>query len=288
MQKIYSIVVTYQTKENDLSNLINILKKQTNMVIICNNSNFNLSFNDDKILVFNFGKNLGIAEAQSIGMKYAFENGADFIIQFDQDSIPSDDLVFKLKECYDNLILKGYKIGIVGPKYYDKDSGKEIKAKINKGIIINNTNYVLLSEIISSGSLIPKNVYYIVGGMDNELFIDAVDSEYCWRIRKNGFLVVRNNEALLFHKLGNGNKKLFGFINVGVPNPIRHYYQFRNTFLLIRRPYVPLYWKLSMIAKVVFKLFVYPLTFNNGFKRLQYMIKGIGDGIIGKKGEIQF
>ncbi len=68
--------------------------------------------------------------------------------------------------------------------------------------------------------------------MEDSLFIDAVDSEYCWRIRHNGFLVIKNNDALLAHKLGDGKKKILGFLYVGVPSPIRHYYQVRNTLLL--------------------------------------------------------
>ncbi|MDN5114343.1 glycosyltransferase family 2 protein [Aliarcobacter butzleri] len=286
MKKIYSILVAYNPDLDELNQAVNRLKKQTDMVIVCNNSGYDVKFEDEEVKVFNFGENLGIAKAQSIGMKWAFENGADFILQMDQDSIPNDDLVKKLLECYEKLTIKEYKIGLVGPQDYDKDTKELNKARLKKGTFIDDTNYVSLEQTLSSGSLIPKCVYDIVGSMDDELFIDAVDNEYCWRIRKNGFLIIKNNDALLAHKLGDGKQKILGFLNVGVPSPIRHYYQIRNTLLLARRDYVPTYWKYSMLVKVVFKLFVYPFTLNRGFERFKYITKGIKDGILGRNGKI--
>ena len=286
MKKIYSILVAYNPALAELNQAIERLKKQTDIVVVCNNSDYDIKFEDEQVKVFNFNENLGIAKAQSIGMKWAFENGADFILQMDQDSIPSDDLVEKLLECYDDLTNKGYKVGLVGPQDYDKDTKELNKARLKKGTFIEGTNYVSLEQTLSSGSLIPKHVYDIVGGMDDELFIDAVDSEYCWRIRKNEFLVIKNNDALLAHKLGDGKQKILGFLNVGVPGPIRHYYQIRNTLLLVRRDYVPTYWKYSMLVKIVFKLFVYPFTLTNGFERFKYITKGIKDGIFGRSGKI--
>jgi len=286
MKKIYSILVAYNPDIEELSQAVERLKKQTDIVIVSNNSNYDVKFEDEQVKVFNFGENLGIAKAQSIGMKWAFENEADFILQMDQDSIPNDDLVEKLLTCYEKLENKGYRVGLVGPQDFDKDTNELNKARLKKGDFIEDMNCVSLEQTLSSGSLIPKKVYDTIGSMDDNLFIDAVDSEYCWRIRKNGFLVIKNNDALLAHKLGDGKQKILGILNVGVPSPIRHYYQVRNTLLLFRRNYVPSYWKYSGIVKVVFKLFVYPFTLNKGLERFKYIIKGIKDGILGRSGKI--
>lgn len=287
MRKIYSIIVTYNPNLKELNDTIERLKKQTHKVIICNNSSFDLKFNDEKLKIFNFGENLGIAQAQNVGMKWAFENGADFVLQMDQDSIPEDNLVRNLLNCYEDLTSKGYKIGLVGPQDYDKDSLKLNKARLKKGSYIEGTNYVSVEQTLSSGSLISKEVYNTIGGMDNDLFIDAVDSEYCWRMRKKGFLVIKNNNALLAHKLGEGKKTILGFLHVGVSNPIRHYYQVRNTLLLFKRDYTPFYWKYSGIVKIIFKLIVYPFTLNQGYERFRYILLGIKDGLLGRSGKIK-
>ena len=266
MKKIYSILVAYNSKEDELSSAVQRLQAQTDIVIVCNNSDYDVKFDDNKVKVFNFKDNLGIAQAQSIGMEWAFENGADFILQMDQDSILDDNLVGSLLKCYEELIKTGNKVGLVGPQDFDKDTKELNKARVKKGKYIEDTNYVSLEQTLSSGSLIPKNIYELIGGMDDNLFIDAVDSEYCWRIRKNGFLVIKNNNALLAHKLGDGKKKILGFLSVGVPSPIRHYYQTRNVLLLLRRDYVPNYWKYSGLVKILFKLLVYPFTLDRDRK----------------------
>lgn len=286
MRKVYAVLVAYNPQANELALAVERLKKQTDIVIVCNNSDYDVKFDDEKVKVFNFRDNLGIAAAQSIGMKWAFKNGADFILQMDQDSLPDEKLVDNLLKCHIELTRRGYKVGLVGPQDFDKETKELNKARLKKGKYIEDTNYVSLEQTLSSGSLISKKIYELVGGMDDSLFIDAVDSEYCWRIRNNGFIVIKNNDAMLAHKLGDGKKKILGFLYVGVPSPIRHYYQVRNTILLFRRDYVPNYWKYTGLVKIIFKLLVYPFTLERGYERFNYVIKGIKDGILNKSGKI--
>jgi hypothetical protein len=42
---------------------------------------------------------------------------------------------------------------------YDKDTSKINKARIKKGKYIEGTNYVIMEQTLSSGSLIPKTTY---------------------------------------------------------------------------------------------------------------------------------
>ena len=93
MKKIYAVLVAYNPQNNELALAVERIKVQTDIVIVCNNSDYDVKFDDEKVKVFNFRDNLGIAAAQSIGMKWAFENGADFILQMDQDSIADEQLV---------------------------------------------------------------------------------------------------------------------------------------------------------------------------------------------------
>lgn len=286
MNKVYSVLVIYNPHINELALAIERLKCQTDIVIVCNNSDYDVSIDDDHVEVFNFRENLGIAKAQSIGMKWAFSNGADFILQMDQDSSPDEFLVKNLLYCYDSLTRNGYKIGLVGPQDFDKDTKVLNDARLLKGEPIGEEGFVSVMQTLSSGSLVPKEIYDVVGGMDDALFIDAVDSEYCWRIKKNGFLIIKNNRALLGHKLGCGQKKILGFISVGVSIPLRNYYQTRNTLILFSRRYVPLYWKCSGLAKIIFKLTIYPFVLDNGFVRFKYIVLGLKDGLLGRCGKI--
>ncbi len=64
-----------------------------------------------------------------------------------------------------------------------------------------------------------------------DLFIDSVDTEYCLRLKKNGYRVVRLNEAILYHPLGDSK-------NIAVPDFLKKtFYRHENIFYT--NPYKP-------------------------------------------------
>jgi rhamnosyltransferase len=286
--EIFTVLVAYNRTRRDLNQSVEELLKQSSFVVICNNSKDDLIFNHPRIKVLNFGDNLGIAKAQNIGMAWAFEQGADFILQMDDDSLPDPDMVKLLYESYSALHSANYNVGIIGPRDYDRYTKKIHSTKLNpascqKGKFIDGFDgLVIVNSIISSGSLISEKSYLEVGEMLDELFIDAVDFEYCWRSRAKGFLIVRNDKAKIAHRFGEGRKSFFGIFDVAVTSPIRHYYQFRNVIYLFNRTYVPMEWKIRSILKMIFKMLFYPLFLNNGMDRLKFMALGIKDGLINK------
>ncbi|WP_413506109.1 glycosyltransferase family 2 protein [Photobacterium phosphoreum] len=279
---IFAVVILYNPDLSDLKKSLNILKKQVDFIVIGNNSNYPIEVNYlSDVKIFNFMDNLGIAKAQSLCMKWAFDNDAEYIIQMDQDSIPHSDLVQKLLLCSAVLQEKGLNIGIVGSVDYDKDDKDHfIKKKSFKSIGC--CNVLFTDYIISSGSLISKNVYETIGGMDDDLFIDLVDFEYCWRSSSKGFVNVKCYEANIAHKVGQGILKK-GFLKLYTPNPIRQYYQYRNFILLLKRNYVPLKWKIIELIKCISNIFLSPLFLGEYKLRINYIFKGIRDGIIGIK-----
>jgi rhamnosyltransferase len=211
---IYTVIVAYNASKKDLDATVNELLRQTSFVVICNNSSYDLTFSHPRIKVLNFGDNLGIAKAQNIGMAWAFDQGADFILQMDDDSLPDPNMVKLLYESYSALQSANYNVGIIGPRDFDRYTKKIHSTKLNpascqKGEFIDGFDgLVMVNSIISSGSLISKKSYLEVGEMLDELFIDAVDFEYCWRLRAKGFLIVRNNKARLAHRFGEGRARI--------------------------------------------------------------------------------
>ena len=63
------------------------------------------------------------------------------------------------------------------------------------------------------------------------MFIDSVDFEYCYRMRKNGFGVIQVSEVQLLHQLGESEKHhfLFWTVQVNGHSAFRKYYIARNT-----------------------------------------------------------
>jgi rhamnosyltransferase len=188
--------------------------------------------------------------------------------------------------CYNELSAAGYKIGLVGVQDYDKITNEMNKARLKKGKELIN-GYYDIDNTLSSGSLISREAYLAIGGMRDDLFIDAVDHEYCWRLKKSGFKVIRNKNALLGHRLGDGKFKILNLVYVGMPSPFRHYYATRNIFLLFRDSHVPLYWKLSSVVKLIGKIIFYPLFMPDGKDRMKFFLKGIFDGIANRNGRMK-
>ncbi|GLY61599.1 hypothetical protein Pcaca05_24560 [Pectobacterium carotovorum subsp. carotovorum] len=285
-EKVYVVLVLYNPEKENLDDLLVELLYCSDFFVVCNNSNngYVASSSLDNVHVINLGENLGIAEAQNIGMKWAFDTGADFVLQLDQDSIPDHNMTDELKLCYYKMKEHGYNIGLVGAQDYDKYTKRINVPRVNKGVSLLDEYYLDVSCVISSGSLIPRSVYLDVGGMDSELFIDAVDYEYCWRLKSHGYKIIKNKKALIAHRLGEGRHKLFP---IDIAAPVRSYYITRNIFLLIRRSYVPLFWKISSAIKIPIRLFIYPIILSQGLKRFYFTVKGIKDGFLGKTGIVK-
>ena len=282
--KIYTVLVAYNSTKQNLSLSVKELLKQTSLVVICNNSKDDLIYHHPRIKVLNFGDNLGIARAQTLGMTWAYEDGADFVLQMDQDSLPDPDMVKLLHESYLALLSANYNVGLIGPRDYDRYTKKlhstsSNPASCQKGKLVPEfEEIVFVDSALSSGSLIPKKSFQAIGGMLDELFIDVVDFEYCWRLKANGFLIVRNNKVKIAHRIGEGRKSFLRIFDIKVPAPIRHYYWYRNALYLFSRSYVPTYWKVRSVFKMVYKMFFYPLILDNGMERFKYMLLGIKDG----------
>lgn len=285
-EKIYTILVAYNPDIEHLKKSITLLLQQTDKVIICNNSETNINLGSENIVTFNFNENLGIAKAQNIGMEWAFSNGADFILQLDQDSLIASDMVLNLISTYKKLVTLGFSPGFVGPVEKDIDSHEINKKRFSLGKKIDNDIWAV-KETISSGGLIPKHAYSKIGGNDERLFIDLVDIEYCWRLQANGLGVYVTNKATLLHKLGNGKKEVILNYRIDDHPAIRYFYQTRNLLLSMAYPHAPLRWKVTAIPRVIRNFIFTFFLFDNGKERSWYILKGIQAAILFRYGKFK-
>jgi len=282
--KIGCLVVLYNPNLELLNMVLNSVKPQVYSICIVDNSEKILDDENLSFLNFNYIKmeyNKGIASAQNEGIRY-FQKIKDIthIFFLDQDSIIPDGLVKQLLS--DLLYLKSKQIlvGGIGSNPINRQTNKKYHRsykRIHYDTMITETN-----EIMNSASLIPISHFREIGLMDDFLFIDGVDYEWCWRatfIKKLRFFISDN--AYLSHQLGEGNK-FFIYRDIAISSSFRIYYQFRNYFILVCRSYVPLYWKLTNGFKFFIKLFYYPIFVNPRKEYLKNIIKGIKDGIKNK------
>ncbi|HDS1681674.1 TPA: glycosyltransferase family 2 protein [Pseudomonas putida] len=223
--------------------------------------------------------NAGIAVAQNRGMQTAKTLGSEFVIEMDQDSKLPPDYVSNLMRRFRELTDKGIKVGGIGPLAVRKDSDEVYDGLTRSGDVIE------VEYTLSSGFLMRFDAIDAVGQKNEDLFIDFVDWEWCWRSRERGYRIFIDTTLEISHMLGDGHKKILGQ-SIGMPSPIRHYYQFRNFIYLLGKSFVPGKWKLKYSVIMLAKLCLIPLCFDRKMKRLSFAITGIKDAIRGAWGKI--
>lgn len=286
MGKTICVLVLYNPNMQLLQKVISSIIDQVDLLYISDNSTDLIDItgvlsNHNKIKYEKMPGNIGIAAAQNFGIDYAINNGFEYLYYLDQDSISPKDIIKKLKSVYTDSIVKDNKIGAVGPRPFNRNENKEYRGSVKKGKVISH-NITEVTELISSASLIKVNTFKDVGNMEASLFIDGVDHEWCWRANKLGeYKFYINEDAILSHQFGEGDRK-FIYKKVAITTPFRIYFQYRNYFRLLRRDYVPLYWKLSNAIKYFIKLFYYPICISPRRIYLQRILSGIKDGILNK------
>lgn len=283
--KIGCIVVLYNPDVPFLLHSINSVIDQVDCVFASDNSTeqFDSTFLSNMNVVYEkMPGNVGIAAAQNVGIRYFMEHHFTHIIFLDQDSNMENGLVKQLLTEMIYLESKSILVGGVGARPIHRESNKEYRGSAKPGRLIE-PDITEVSELISSSSLFELKHYPEIGLLDEGLFIDGVDHEWCWRAKMlKGLRFFISEKAHLSHQVGEGDR-FFLIRDVAIPTPFRSYYQFRNYFILLRRNYVPLYWKLSNGFKYFIKLFYYPLFVKPRMSYLKKMLLGILDGIFFRK-----
>lgn len=286
-QRLAILVVTFNPSISELIKNLNSYKDQCEKIFIIDNSDnlnlqelvkqLNLQF--DNLHIHQFFENLGIAAAQNKGISLISSFGYDYLIEMDQDSSLPENYVNNLVNSYNKLKIEGStQIAGIGPLAINIRSGDIYEGyKRNVGIF-------KVEHTLSSGLLVNLETFKKVGLKNEELFIDMVDWDWCWRASKLGFYTYIDSSIGLFHSMGNKHITILGF-KIGVPTPLRHYYAFRNTLLLIKRDYPSTKWKFKSLFLLIGKAVFYPIILDQGLLRLKYMIYGLSDFLTNKTGK---
>lgn len=169
------------------------------------------------------GQNLGIAKALNLAAQKAIESGYEFLLTMDQDSRATVGMIAAMLETLARFE-SPESVGIVGPFHLLAENHKRPGAD----------DLEVVPHTMTSGNLLNLAAYRSVGPFLDELFIDFVDVEFCYRLRRHGFLVLQANRALLQHNLGNitSAKILHKRLRTSNHSALRRYYITRNRFFV--------------------------------------------------------
>jgi rhamnosyltransferase len=222
-------VVLYNPDNSAINEITNLSKTFSQIVVVDNSSTENLSVKklvkDNKnITYFPLYKNTGIAHALNIALSFAEKRGLDYLCTMDQDSIYPFSQHEKIKKYLMNSDQeKDAIVAIVPDLENPKSSAPEVQS---------------VDMAITSGSFI--NVPLVSKAhisFNDDLFIDYVDFDFCEKIKRHGYKILKLNHILFKHSLGSSVKgrllwKSFSSMN---HSPIRDYYRYRNITYLYKK-----------------------------------------------------
>ncbi|OUM39816.1 glycosyltransferase [Arthrobacter sedimenti] len=234
-------------------------------------------------------RNMGIAAALNRGIAEvkAVNPAAKHIVTFDQDSAPSLGFLEGFESAASEAERDGVPFGSISPAIINET---RVRSTRSAG------SYHEVTEPIQSGTLVPLRVLEEIGGFDESLFIDGVDTDAYWRMRSMGYVAIAARAVRLEHELGTRSAANFLGRELTVHGapllimqsaPFRYYYLVRNRCELTRR-YIRSY-PLSMVRGIALDLrhLIIVLVLGSARStRIRFMAKGLVDGLKGVGGSI--
>jgi rhamnosyltransferase len=223
-----------------------------------------------RVQVLQDGKNKGLGRALNQGLDAARSAGADCAILFDQDSSPDPALLQRMLAVLVAVNRVHGPCAAIGPRLLD-DALSPASPSATPAHALKD-----MTCLPTSGLLFRLDAAGADQRFSEELFLDFVDFDWCWRLRARGWRFFCALDVGMPHRLGVAQRRLLG-LTYHVPATYRHYFQFRDTLMLTTKPHVPAYSKLRFAALLPLKAVVYPFLLDRGWERLRWMIRGVID-----------
>jgi GT2 family glycosyltransferase/2-polyprenyl-3-methyl-5-hydroxy-6-metoxy-1,4-benzoquinol methylase len=190
------------------------------------------------IKILQTGANLGYAGGNNVGIRWALEHDADYVLLLNNDTIVSPDLINKFMDAKSLLPVNS----VLGAKIYYLDkpntlwfAGGKWDSQENKIVHIgqgeiDSAGYSNISEVgyITGCALFASSQAFMdVGLLDERYFLTYEETDWCYRAKEQGYKCIFVPDAKLWHKVSSS----FG----GADSPLVMYFLERNKLLWAKR-----------------------------------------------------
>lgn len=233
--KVFIIILHYHSIE-DTQECLKSLEKldydNFEVVVVDNGTEEKPKFQSSNFKlrqIFN-KENLGFAGGNNIGIEYALEQGADYVLLLNNDTVVEPVFLKELVKVGES----NERIGIIGPVIYKYKSNKVHFAggKVNwlhtKGEHIRDAKYKIQDTDYITGAcmLVKRQVIKKIGLMPEDYFLYLEDVDWCLKAHRKGFKCIVVSTSRIWHKVSqSASEGSFSYI----------YYHFRNGLLLSSR-----------------------------------------------------
>lgn len=298
------VIVTYNPEPESLAALLKSLAAQTDRSYIVDNSD-----SDSELVpalvraagldgwcagMIRFGENRGLGVGLNEGIRLAIDEGADYLLLSDQDSLPAVNMVEELFRVSVELERRGVAVGAVGPSYTDLHTRITYPFQTSEpGKFFYSHRKPSSSEpvieaitLITSGTLIPARVLLQVGFMRDDFFIDYIDIEWCHRARAKGYRLFGVGSARMYQRMGESALRVWWlrWRSESAYSPIRIYYRVRNFFALCRLSFIDWRWKVRSAWYVLGVVYSHVVFGARKLGSLRMGLIGAWHGLIGRSG----
>lgn len=291
---VCAVLVTHRPDLAVLAEQLAALAPQVAHVLLVDNASPDPRFRDfcrdhPEASLLALPENRGLASALNHGIARARGlRGVSHVLLMDQDSVPEAGMVGALRAALERRAAQE-RVAAVGPRFRDAREHADapfvrIRFPFNRKLRCDgDCEDIRCDFLISSGSLIPLAVLDELGAMDDALFIDNVDMDWCFRASAAGYALYGACTARLRHRLGDARRRVPGLSRgIVVHSPRRLFYMMRNRVLLYRRAYTPRRWVAQDIPRVLAKLLLFALLVPPRRENLRCMLAGLRAGIAGR------
>jgi GT2 family glycosyltransferase len=175
------------------------------------------SFPDARLFVND--RNLGFAGGNNVGVRYAVDNNADYVLLLNNDTEVDPRFLSELVAATE----ADPKIGIAGSKiYYFSEPRRLWYAGGSVDLWTGDTHHIGENELDSGQYDVAKDTDYVsgcamlikrrvleeIGLLDERMFLYYEDSDYCTRARRHGYRVVYVPSSLVWHKVSSTTGKV--------------------------------------------------------------------------------
>lgn len=245
--KVAIILVNYNGYKDTIECLQSLrsIEYKNYEVIVVDNASTNESVKEIKSFIsgnerlIESNANDGFSSGNNIGIRYALNNGADYCLLLNNDTIVEPDFLNKLVDAFNNSEYCGLTIGKIlyeGQRNLIWYAGGSISERTAKTVHwhYKETDQETTKEIaqvtFATGCCmcISKKVIDQVGYLDEEYFLYEEDVDYCCRIKKAGFDIIYVPDSRIYHKVSSSSNE----ISVST-----QYYIIRNKLIMINKHY---------------------------------------------------
>lgn len=226
-----AVVILYHPDQSSvIQNILTYAKHLQRMYVIDNTETpeWNIEEAIKKIsnsVYYSDGVNEGIARRLNQATLYARNDGFTHLLTMDQDSSFSESVFLNYINSVDAFLTQA-SVGMFTVNY-------------QPNLIENTGEAIEVVSGITSGSIVNLNVVRQIGGYNEDLFIDLVDADICYRIYNEKIKIICFTYIILNHRLGEiiygRSLKTFTLTPRIIHSPIRIYYIVRNVFYMLNR-----------------------------------------------------